>query len=235
MSTSKWFAKGEAGEKFVDEQEEKRKSMGGNQNTRNWRFKLPYDSTGYIIPLDNLTFFFNEHQFQANGSYYNYETCIQDIEGECPLCENDNRFAPVGVMTIIDLTEYKKKDGTMTGPTKKIMVLKQGGRERWLKRQKKLEGLAFKKFEVTRSKDKKGEATGTMEDYEKDVDPEVLKQFAPDGVDSSEWLKPYNYEELFAPKSATELRRLIGISDPVGASDSDLPFEPDKKSIKDLI
>lgn len=231
-----WFAKGAEGEKFVEEQEEKRKSAGGNDNVRNWRFKLGYDSSGYIVPLDDLTFFFNEHQFQANGSYYNYETCIQDVEGECPLCENENRFAPVGVMSIIDLTEYKKKDGTMSKPKKKIMVLKQGGRERWLKRQKKLGGLAFKKFEVTRSRDKKGEATGTMEDYEKEVDPEILKQLAPSDVDANEWLKPYNYEELFMPKSAAELRKLIGISEPVGSSDSSGDYqEPEKKSIKDLI
>lgn len=116
------------------------------------------------------------------------------------------------------------------------MVLKQGGRERWLKRQKKLGGLAFKKFEVTRSRDKKGEATGTMEDYEKEVDPEILKQLAPSDVDANEWLKPYNYEELFAPKSAAELRKLIGISEPVGSSESGNDYEePEKKSIKDLI
>lgn len=230
-----WYKTGEAGEKFVEEQEEKRRAMGGANNVRNWRFKLGYDSTGNIVCLDDLTFFFNEHQFQANGSYYNYETCIQDIEGECPLCDSQSKFAPVGVMSIIDLTEYKKKDGTLSTPKKKIIVLKQGGRERFLRKQKKLGGLALKKFEIYRSKDKKGEATGTDVEYEKDVDPEVLKKLAPEGVDPNEWIKPYDYEELFAPKSAAELRQIMGLSEPVGASESDVPFEPDKKSIKDLI
>jgi hypothetical protein len=38
------------------------------------------------------------------------------------------------------------------------------------------------------------------------------------------------------PKSAAELRKLIGISDPVGSSESSGDYqEPEKKSIKDLI
>lgn len=230
-----WFKTDEEGQKFVEEQEEKRRAAGSQDNTRSWRFKLAYDATGYIIPLDDLRFYFNEHQFQANGSYYNYETCIKDIEGECPLCESGNRFAPVGVMTIIDLTEYKKKDGTVSKPRKKIIVLKQGGRERFLRKQKKLGGLTFKKFELYRSKDPKGEATGTEIEYEKDVDPEVLRQFAPEGVDANEWLKPFDYEELFKPKSAAEIRRLIGISDPVGAVESAPDTEESAKSLKDLI
>ena len=36
----------------------------------------------------------------------------------------------------------------------------------------------MKKFELYRSKDQKGEATGTDADYEKDVDPEALKKLA---------------------------------------------------------
>jgi len=230
-----WFAKDAEGEKYVEEQEAKRKAAGGKDSVRSWRFKLAYEATGYIIPFDDLRFFFNEHQFQANGSYYNYETCIRDIEGECPLCESQNRAAPVGVMTVLDLTEYKKKDGTMSKPRKKIIVLKQGGRERFLRKQKKLGGLAFKKFEVYRSKDPKGEATGTEVEYEKDVDPEVLRQFAPEGVDVDEWLKPFDYEEIFKPKSASEIRRLMGISDPVGSSESTSNTEEPAKSLTDLI
>lgn len=233
MSTSNsWFAQGTEGEKFVEEQEAERRSAGSKDDVKGWRFKLAYDATGYIVPLDDLSFYFNEHQFQAKGSYYNYETCIKYLEGECPLCESGNRFAPVGVLSVIDLTEYKKKDGTMSKPRKKILVLKQGGRERFLRKQKKLGGLAFKKFEVYRAKDPKGEATGTEVEYMKDVDPELLKQFAPEGVDPVEWLKPYDYAELFAPKSATELRRCIGISDPVGSAES---TPAPSKSLKDLL
>jgi hypothetical protein len=229
---------GSEGEKFFREESERRQQeMSGDGKVRQWRFKIDKNSKGFIVFLDNLDVFLLEHQFQTivNGktNYYNYETCIRDIEGECPLCENDNRPALVSVASIIDLTEYKKKDGTMTVPTKKIIVLKKGGTERFLKRQEKLGGLKFKKFEIYRSNDSKGEGTGTDVDFEKDVDPELLKKLAPEGVNPEEWIKPYDYEELFAPKTASEIRKVIGISDPVGASES--MQEPAKQSLKDLI
>ena len=234
-----WYKTGKDGQKYVEEKDKERREAGATNNVKGWRFKMGYGSTGNIVCLDDLTFFFNEHQYEANGSYYNYDTCIQDIEGECPLCESGCKIAPVGVVSIIDLTEYKKKDGTTTSPTKKVMVLKQGGRERYLRKQDKLGGLAYKKFEVYRSNDKKGEATGTDVEYEKDVDPEKLKQLAPKDVNPDEWIQPFDYTEIFKPKTAAQLRAAIGLSEPVGAAESapaDEPTkEPAKAQLKDMI
>ena len=123
--------------------------------------------------------------------------------------------------------------------TKKVMVLKQGGRERYLRKQDKLGGLAYKKFEVYRSNDKKGEATGTDVEYEKDVDPEKLKQLAPKDVNPDEWIQPFDYTEIFKPKTAAQLRAAIGLSEPVGVAESapaDEPAkEPAKAQLKDMI
>jgi len=235
-----WFKQGEEGEKFLQEEKERRqKQAEASNNIKNWRFKLAKDVTGQVVFLDDLYFFFSEHQFYANDSYYNYETCIDDIEGECPLCENGNRPSIVAVTTIIDFTQHKKKDGTFTDkPTKKPMVLKQGGTERLLKRQKKLGGLTYRKFEVYRSSDPKGEATGTDIDYEKEVDVEDLKKFAPEGVDPNEWIKPFDYAEMFQPKTAPELRKILGIPEPAGsdheATNSEYGVET-KDKLADLI
>jgi hypothetical protein len=77
---------GDEGRKFFNEERERQAEKTAGDNIKNWRFKLNKGATGYIIFFDNLDTFLLEHQFQANGSYYNYETCIRDIEGECPLC-----------------------------------------------------------------------------------------------------------------------------------------------------
>ena len=224
---------GKDGRSFFEEEKKRQAEQSSIGNVRGWRFKLNKDSTGYIVFLDDIDTFLLEHQFQANGSYYNYETCIRDIEGECPLCENGSNASLVSVSTIFDLTEYKKKDGTIAPPRKKIIVLKKGGTERFLRKQEKLEGLKFKKFELFRSSDQKGEATGTDVEFEKEVDPEVLRQFCPETEKFEEWIKPYDYNEIFKPKDAAEIRRLIGISDPVGTSESFQ--EPAKGSLKDMI
>ncbi len=75
---------------------------------------------------------------------------------------------------------------------------------------------------------------GTEVEYEKDVDVAVLKKFCPEGTDPNEWIKPFDYNELFKPKSAAEIRRLIGISDPVGSSEMETEL-PKKESLADMI
>ena len=82
-----------------------------------------------------------------------------------------------------------------------------------------------------------------MEDFEFDrrVPLEDVKQLCPQGEDQDEFIKPYNYVELFKPESAAELRKFIGAATPVGAEDtpasssavSNKKTEP--KSLKDLI
>ena len=70
-------------------------------------------------------------------------------------------------------------------------------------------------------------------EFQKKLTKEQLMKLAPkDGdISAADWLKPYNYEELFAPKSPEELRKLIGQAPPVGAdreaSEDELPFDPD--------
>jgi hypothetical protein len=224
---------GAEGRKFFEEERTKQAENGAKSSVRKWRFKLNKGATGYIIFLDNLDCFLKEHTYQANGSFYNYETCIKDIEGECPLCDSGNLPSLVSVATVLDLTEYQKKDGTTSGPRKRIIVLKKGGTERFLRKQEKLGTLVMKKFEVFRSNDQKGESTGTDVEFEKEVDPEVLRQFCPKEEKFEEWIKPFNYEEIFQPKLADEVRALIGISPPVGATES--AAAPKKQSLKDMI
>lgn len=224
---------GTDGRKFFEEEKQRQSEASTTGNVRNWRFKLNKSSTGYVVFFDDLDTFLLEHQFQANGSYYNYETCIRDIEGECPLCESGNNPSLVSVATIFDLTEYKKKDGTIAPPRKKIIVLKKGGTERFLRKQEKLGGLKHAKFEIYRSSDQKGEATGTDVEYEKVIDPEALREFCPENEKFEDWIKPFDYSEIFAPKSPAQIRAIIGMSEPVGSSES---FEePTKKSLKDLL
>jgi hypothetical protein len=229
---------GDEGRKFFEEEKQRQKEQAEQGNVREWRFKLSPSSTGYVVFLDDIDTFLLEHQYSriVNGktNYYNYETCIRDIEGECPLCENGDNASLVSVSTIVDFTEYIKKDGTKAAPRKKIIVLKKGGTERFLRKQEKLKGLKFKKFEIFRSSDQKGEATGTDVEYEKDVDVEALKKFCPEGQDANEWIKPFDYAELFKPKTAKEIRALIGISEPVGSTESE-PQEVKKESLADMI
>ena len=52
-----------------------------------------------------------------------------------------------------------------------------------------------------------------------------MKKLVPKGTDAKSFLKPLNYEEIFAPKTAAELRKLVGGEEPVGSEEDDVPLE----------
>jgi hypothetical protein len=209
---------GAEGRKFFEEESVRRAEQGNDLKGN--RFKLKKNSTGHIVFFDDLDCFFLEHQFFANNNYYNFETCIKDIEGECPLCENTGTPALVSVATVFDLTERTRKDGSIIKPGKKVIVLKKGGTERFLRKQEKTQGLKMKKFEIYRSSDPKGESTGTEIEFEKAVDIDALRQFCPENENFDDWIKPFDYSVLFAPKTVEELRKISGVGDPVGSAES---------------
>jgi hypothetical protein len=64
-----------------------------------------------------------------------------------------------------------------------------------------------------------------MEDFEYlgKLTAEKLSKLAPEG-EAAEWLKPFDYEKIFAPKSSEELRRVVGGEVPVGSSEADDAF-----------
>lgn len=117
---------GDEGRKFFEEEKQRQKEQAEQGNVREWRFKLSPSSTGYVVFLDDIDVFLLEHQYSriVNGktNYYNYETCIRDIEGECPFCENGDRATLVSASTVIDFTERTGKDGQSLKPMKKLSL-----------------------------------------------------------------------------------------------------------------
>lgn len=220
---------------------EQQRNFENSQNPRSWRFYMKKGTETKIVFLDDLLFPIKEHRFQAGGSFNNFETCLQDIEGDCPLCDNSNKPYFAMASTIIDFTPFTRKDGTEVQASKRLIVVKSGGAEKLLRRQKEHGTLIGKVFKMYRSHDQKGEATGTDLELLKDADMEKLKQFAPKDIDPEEWIKPYDYEKLFAPKSPEELRQAIGVAPPVGSEDAPQPQQQqeqppaEKKALADLI
>lgn len=232
----KAFSNTEEAMNFLSETEEKQKknaAQGGDP--RNFRFYMKYDTEANVVFLDDLLFPIVEHQLKDAKGYTIFETCIEELEGECPLCDSGMRSFLGFASTVIHIDPVKK-DGTKLSPTKKLIVIKQGAAKNWLRRQKEAGYLKGKVFKLYRSSDSKSPTTGSDIDFKKEADWEKVKKLAPEGVDPNEWLKPYDYKEMFKPKSAQELRTMMGISAPVGAEsndDSDLVSES-KTEIGDL-
>jgi len=222
-----WYLIGEEGARVADAYDEQRaKEAQRNVDPRRNRFWLPPNKTAKIVFLDKIGFFVKEHNFKRDGHFRNWETCISELSDEgCPLCEIGNKFNWVAVSTIIDLTPFTTKDGRVIKASKKLIVLKGTPRKKFLKRQANLGGdLTGHVFAVTRY-GPKDPATGDDIEYIKKIDLNSLKKVAPPDVDFEEWIKPYDYKEIFKPKTAQELRRILGLQDPIGSNASPDPFE----------
>lgn len=212
-----WYNEGEKGaQKAKDEDSNRQKNFDSP-----FRFWLAPEKSTKFVFLDTDGFFFKEHNLNLNGHWRNWETCISDLgEEECPICEQGFKYSYVAVFSIIDLTKYKDKQGNQVKASKKLLVLKTTARNKILKQKERREGnLTGCVFETTRYNQKEC-STGEDFEYLKRVPVEDLKEMAPQGVDAEEFVRPFDYIKLFNPKTAVELRRVIGAAPPVGSEDS---------------
>lgn len=216
-SKKAWFQKGEAGRKQAESEdaaaEARRKARSGPQ-----RFYLKNDTSAKSTFLDNPDFFLHEHNLKINGKFYNYFTCLKDID-TCPICDDGDQPSYIVVATIIDHRKFTK-EGKEYVNEKKLIVFKGRARQRIMKQIERRDGdLKFCAYELSRGST--GTECSTGEDFEflKRLTREQVISLAPKGTTAEDWLKPLNYEEIFAPKTAAELRKILGGEVPVGAGE----------------
>lgn len=243
MGKEKWFRTGEEGvkeaKKFDEEAARRRaEAMDENVVAKKRRFWLPPDKSAIFTMLDSPSFFYREHQLFIGGNWQNYETCLSDFDN-CPLDEAGMKPSYVVAASIIDHTEFVLKRGPNAGTViknqKRLIVFKSTARLKILKQKERRDGdLTYCQFEATRYTAKE---CSTSEDFQyiKTLTLEEVKAFAPttmlgksgqqEPVDPAEWIKPFNYAEVFKPKSADDLRALVGGVPPVG-SEKATPINP---------
>lgn len=236
MPKRSWFQTGAEGvartKAHMEEQQRRLESSGPR------RFYLKYDTSAMVTFLDNMTFFLFEHNMKIGNNYHNYFTCIQDMDN-CPLCDADNNPSRIGVATVINHAEWVDNKGNTHKNEKQLFVCKGTALEKMLRQIDKRDGdLAFCVYDMARGKTKNECATG--EDFEwrgrvSKAKLKAAKNIIPEGANPDEFLTPFNYQEIFAPKSTEELRKIAGGEAPVGGekqdgeTGSDLPFEVDDK------
>jgi hypothetical protein len=221
---SPWYSKGDEGRQAVKDFEEDRASKIGGA----YRLWIPAGGSTEFTFLDTEGFFFKEHNYFANRSWMNWETCIQDIGVEdCPLCEAGIRVYYECVFSIIDHAEYesKKTPGRIVKNTKKLLVLRSTARKKVLRKRDQQQGDLLYVRMSTHRDDSKECSTG--EDFEvinRQTKPEVLAyapaEYMGQAITPEAWAEPYEYIKVFGPKTAEQLRRVVGRVDPVGAGDS---------------
>jgi len=159
-----------------------------------------------------------EHFTDFTGQWKNF-VCVSEDE-PCPVCETQGikgqKSYLVGLLTVIDHTEWKDREGKIHKDERKLFAMKSGTHKLLQKIATKRKGLAGVTFDVSRSKGDMVPRVGDLFDF---VEKRTHKQLQEAYGDEAE---PINIEEAIVYQNAQELRTL-GFGNgsmPVGSGDS---------------
>ena len=162
-----FLKKGAAAKEAMQDEEAKAELRKQGQG-KMWRFWVPPGEDRQITFLDgdldddgmlDIPMYY-EHQLRVNGNWETF-VCTADTDQSqpCPICEKgDSQRYLVGVLTVIDHSDYKIKKGANAGKTitnqRKLFVVKQATLKLLTKLAVKRGGLARCTFDVSRSGEK---------------------------------------------------------------------------------
>jgi hypothetical protein len=191
MAAAEWFKKGF---EVVDAFPELKR-----QN----RFWLNVAQEKKVIFLDDAPFTFYEHALTLNGDFRNWFTCRKNLNQPCPLCEAKLPIYYIGLLTVLDLTEFSdKKTGVMRKNEVRLFAAKVKALK-ILKKQAEKGRLKNGLYTVSRIDEKSGRS-GDFFDFDQTVNPLT---YNPDA-------KVLVYEEVCKPLEYDQLKTLAGLAEP---------------------
>ena len=173
-----------------------------------FRFRLAQEEEAKITfldgDLDDDGFLdvpaFHEHQINLSGKYPTF-LCTLETDGECPLCNADEKPYLAHVFTVLDHREYTDRNGVVHQHTKKLFVAKRQTFAVLSKLAVKRGGLSGCTFDVMRTGDKSA-SVGTQFDFvEKNNFNDIASAC---GLQTSD-VSPAVYEDELVYHSASEL------------------------------
>ena len=202
-----FLKKGKAAQEQMAKEDHKQEMNSKGKVSRYW---LKDGTDGQVTFLDggitdgvlDIPFFY-EHNINMNGKWGNFFICTQDEE-PCPVCEGGATPSYVGVLTVIDHSEYtSKKDGKVYKDQRRMFVAKRETIKILQKIAVKRGGLRGCKFDVSRTGDKSASVGNVFDFTDKTGEAGLLSTFKLEAV-------ALNYEEILANlyMPAKELRKL---------------------------
>lgn len=195
-------------------------------------FYMPANVTKRIIFLDAAPFTFWQHSlYDITKSGKDKEICLKKnrIAQECPICDKEMWASMIGYFTVVDMGDVKRGPNgvTLEGWTsdkgvvyqfgKKLLGAKRGGKDK-PGVLKKIARLAEKHgdltgcvFDVYRSGGKT-ETCGDEWDFVEKIEPGKIADYlkANGATDENVTdLTPFNYTEVFEPKTVDELKAIV--------------------------
>jgi hypothetical protein len=202
-----WFKVGDDGLK----EKKKQDAIAKNKREKSVpRFRLGEGEEAVIVFVDDVGFYAKIHQFELDGSWGNFATCVKDFE-PCAICNAGKKPVYTAHYTIIDTRSFTRKDGTVIKNTKVLFPAKGSAINIIADLKKKYGSLVGYAFKVKRYS-KNDPNCGNFFELVKERRINLVKSFGPDAD------KPYDYYKVLAPPTPEELADLGFGSFSVGSS-----------------
>lgn len=214
-----WYQLGSTEESRQKAKEEPRKRIP----TRFWL--NPREKKRLII-VDDIEFSLWEHQVIIPGApnkWGNFETCVAGMDGTtpCPLCLARNRRMFRAYITVVDTTGYpRKKDGKIIKYSRYLFPMTVADLDKFVALRTRNTSLVGAILDVERTGDSAARL-GDLWDIvpfsdEQKINPKILedeKLFYKSQRDGKLYPpEPFDYLNIFEPKTAAELRELAATS-----------------------
>jgi urease beta subunit len=230
-----WASRGAAANKDF-EQEHQQKEAQHAAKANMWRFYIKVGEEARLTFIDGYldadgaldAFSYPQHQVFSNGNWNNFFVCTKHAE-PCPLCESGDSPSRVAVLTVIDHTERKSKDGQKTyKDQKRLFVMKYDTYQILQNMAQKRGGLAGCTVDAYRTGDRSANVGSSFDFIEKN-DPDQLKTLFTKQVDDAQGNKivvsdftAAEYEKEIPYRTSQELAALgySAAAPAMGAMDS---------------
>lgn len=144
-----------------------------------WAFQVEKGRTKKIILLDKNVKIFPIHEFWTPEGKVLRAVCTQRLEGSCPLCDRGHQKVLIGVLTAVEVGEFKVKikgEDTILKNPRRLVIAKQTTLDILQKRYEKYKTLQHLQFDVSRSNKENSPSSGDDWEYDaKLTEAQIIK------------------------------------------------------------
>lgn len=229
------FYRGDAGRQKAEEELVRQKAKAEarkEQGNQPFRFRVAVGGTTQFVVLDDAPDFYRfEHNMKnpQTGYWDTFTGCVKEFDN-CPVCEITGKESYYALyFSVLDLTEFKTKDGVKHEFSRKLLVVKPAQQKKFIRAYNKAEKdgrtLRGAIFEVTRDGDKDSSIGNDIE-FVEFMEEDELSGYIRTWKDkegkkhTEDCSAPYDYEDMFEEADADKLRAIVGGEPPAGSREA---------------
>ncbi len=211
-STDKGKSKAFAGFRRAEENNKRAAAAREMYNERLRRVRVEVGKSRKVILLDKEPFFFYEHHYENKpGVWGGFIRCRKEV-GDCAACDVFKEGTYMMMVTCIDLTPYKNKEGKTIKRSRMFLAVKSSMIPKYARLYKKHGSFRGLMLELTRDSNKEQSSGGSIEFIKKLTEDQIAAY-------GTELTKIPDYAKAFPMPTEEEMRKQLNVGRKAGKED----------------